>query len=56
VFQGDDRLFLLEGGISLSENPVFRFGYSDNGAENLRVRAEDTEGNVFEQILSKAGT
>lgn len=55
VFQGDDRLFLLEGGISLSENPVFRFGYSDNGSETLRVRAQDTEGNVFEQTFSKAG-
>ena len=56
VLQGDDRLFLLEGGISLSENPVFRFGYSDNGAETLRVVAEDTEGNTFEQVFSKAGS
>jgi sulfur-oxidizing protein SoxY len=56
VFQGDDRLFLLEGGISLSENPVFRFSYADNGSETLRVLAKDTEGNSFEQVLSKAGT
>lgn len=55
VFQGDDRLFLVEGGISLSENPVFRFTYSDNGSETLRVRAHDTEDNVFEQVFSKAG-
>jgi sulfur-oxidizing protein SoxY len=54
VFQGDDRLFLIEGGISISENPVFRFEYSDNGAESLRVVAHDTEGNRFEQILPKA--
>ncbi len=53
VFQGDEMLFTLEGGISVSENPVFRFNYSDNGAPALRVRAEDTEGNVFEQVLPK---
>ena len=53
VFQGEDRLFLIEGGISISENPVFRFDYSDNGAETLRVVAHDTEGNVFERELPK---
>ncbi len=53
VFQGDDLLFTVEGGISISENPVFRFGYTDNGATALRVRAEDTEGNVWEQMLEK---
>lgn len=53
VYQGDDMLFILEGGISISENPVFRFAYTDNGAPSFRVRATDTEGNVFEQTLSK---
>ncbi|MEP1930072.1 MAG: thiosulfate oxidation carrier complex protein SoxZ, partial [Roseibium sp.] len=53
VFQGDELLFKLEGGISVSENPVFRFSYSDNGATDLRIRAEDTEGNIFEQTLPK---
>ncbi|MEY8828478.1 quinoprotein dehydrogenase-associated SoxYZ-like carrier [Sedimentitalea sp. XS_ASV28] len=55
VFQGDDMLFTMEGGISISENPVFRFSYSDNGTPALRVRATDTEGNVFEQTLVKSG-
>ncbi|MEO3416463.1 quinoprotein dehydrogenase-associated SoxYZ-like carrier [Roseovarius sp. CAU 1744] len=55
VHQGDDLLFRLEGGISISENPVFRFEYNDNGAETLQVRATDTEGNVFEQVLPKSG-
>lgn len=53
VYQGDDMLFTLEGGISISENPVFRFEYTDNGAPALRIRAEDTEGNVFEEMLDK---
>lgn len=55
VFQGDDLLFSMLGGISISENPVFRFAYTDNSAPALRVRARDTEGNVFEQILPKNG-
>ncbi|WP_332872482.1 quinoprotein dehydrogenase-associated SoxYZ-like carrier [Pontibaca salina] len=53
VYQGDDLLFTLDGGISISENPVFRFEYTDNGAPALRIRAEDTEGNVFEEMLDK---
>ena len=53
VYQGDDLLFTLRGGISISENPVFRFRYTDNGAPGFRVHVEDTEGNVFEQTLPK---
>ena len=55
VRQGEDLLFQMTGGISISENPVFRFAYSDNGATSLTVRATDTEGNVFEQVLPKSG-
>ena len=54
VYQGDEMLFTMEGGISISENPVFRFEYNDNGATSLRVRATDTEGNVFERELPKS--
>ncbi|MGR3496127.1 quinoprotein dehydrogenase-associated SoxYZ-like carrier [Citreimonas sp.] len=53
VWQGDNRLFTMQGGISISENPVFRFSYDDNGAPALTVRATDTEGNRFEQSLPK---
>ncbi len=53
VRQGDDLLFTMEGGISISENPVFRFSYNDNGSEMLTVRATDTEGNIFERQLAK---
>ncbi|WP_417718713.1 quinoprotein dehydrogenase-associated SoxYZ-like carrier [Salipiger sp.] len=53
VWQGEDLLWSLDGGISISENPVFRFSYDDNGAEALTVKATDTEGNAFEQVLPK---
>lgn len=41
------RIFKLEGGISISENPNFRFTFVP-GAENvIEVTAKDTEGRVF---------
>ncbi len=53
VWQDDELLFTMEGGISISENPVFRFFYRDNGALNLTIKATDTEGNTFQEILPK---
>ncbi|MBY6005193.1 quinoprotein dehydrogenase-associated SoxYZ-like carrier [Salipiger bermudensis] len=53
VWQGEEMLFAMDGGISISENPVFRFAYDDNGAPALTVRASDTDGNAFETELPK---
>jgi sulfur-oxidizing protein SoxY len=53
VRQGEDLLFRLEGGISISENPVFRFDYTDNGSAEITIEAHDTEGNVFRQVMPK---
>ncbi|MDK1494069.1 quinoprotein dehydrogenase-associated SoxYZ-like carrier [Sinorhizobium sp. 7-81] len=53
VKQGDELLFAVNGGISVSENPVFRFSYTDNGAPNISVHAVDTDGNVFDRVLPK---
>ncbi|MCA0941994.1 quinoprotein dehydrogenase-associated SoxYZ-like carrier [Salipiger pacificus] len=55
VWQGEEILFAMDGGISISENPAFRFSYADNGASALTVKATDTEGNRFETELPKAG-
>jgi sulfur-oxidizing protein SoxY len=44
----------MEGGISISENPVFRFSYDDDGSTELSVKATDTDGNDFEEVLPKA--
>jgi sulfur-oxidizing protein SoxY len=54
VWQGDDMLFSMEGGISISENPVYRFSYDDDRSTELSVKATDTDGNDFEQVLPKA--
>jgi sulfur-oxidizing protein SoxY len=51
VTQGGELVFEMEGGISLSEDPVIGFDYKSNGAD-LRVRAKDTDGRAFETSAS----
>lgn len=47
VYQGDELVFSMEGGISISEDPNFRFTFKPNGARTFRVEAEDTTGKTF---------
>lgn len=47
VRQGDELVFSMEGGISLSEDPNFRFTYAPNGAKTMSVVAHDNKGNEF---------
>ncbi|WP_090063382.1 quinoprotein dehydrogenase-associated SoxYZ-like carrier [Celeribacter neptunius] len=54
VWQGDEMLFAMEGGISISANPSFRFSYTENGAPSLTVKGHDTDGNLFETEFPKA--
>lgn len=49
VFLGEERLIRMEGGISISEDPNFRFTYTPNGETAFRVVASDTDGGRFEQ-------
>ena len=48
VKQGDDALFPMEAGISISEDPVFRFAHAP-GQGPVTVHAQDTEGRVWDQ-------
>jgi sulfur-oxidizing protein SoxY len=49
VWQGDDLLLAVESGISISENPEFRFDYRPNGAASFRAEMEDSEGQTFKR-------
>jgi sulfur-oxidizing protein SoxY len=49
VWQGDDLLLTIESGISISENPAFRFDYRPNGAGSFRAEMDDSEGKSFKQ-------
>ncbi len=50
VYQGGDLVFSMAAGISISEDPNFRFTYKPNGAKEFRVEAEDTAGKTFSGI------
>lgn len=54
VRQGDDLLFTMQAGISVSEDPVFRFAYRPNG-QPITVHVEDTDGLVWDQTFQAAG-
>jgi sulfur-oxidizing protein SoxY len=47
VWQGDDLVVAMEGGIAISEDPNIRFNYKPNGAANFRVEATDTSKDQF---------
>lgn len=49
VWQGEQLLLTAETGISISENPSFRFDYQPNGAKSFRVEAVDSTGNKFQE-------
>jgi sulfur-oxidizing protein SoxY len=47
VWQGDDLVLAMDGGISIAEDPNIRFNYKPNGAPSFRVEAVDTSKHVF---------
>jgi sulfur-oxidizing protein SoxY len=47
IWQGDDLVMSMEGGISISEDPSIRFSYLPNGAKTFRAEAVDTDNKVF---------
>jgi len=48
VMQGDRKIFSMESGISISEDPNFRFDYRPDGKSPIRAQAVDTKGNKFQ--------
>src|SRR5262245_9127982 len=55
LWQGDALVFGMEAGISISENPSFRFSYLSNGAATFKVEARDTAGRVFRREWLASG-
>lgn len=47
IWQGDDLVLGVESGISISENPEFRFDVRPNGATEFHAEVQDSEGQVF---------
>jgi sulfur-oxidizing protein SoxY len=55
VFQGDDLVFSVDGGISISEDPHFRFAFKADPAGSIRVEAGDIAGARFTSAWSIMG-
>ena len=47
VKRGGELIFSMDGGISISENPNFRFTFAPASDETIEVTAKDTDGKVF---------
>src|SRR3984893_5017398 len=47
IWQGDDLMVAMDGGIAISEDPNIRFNYKPNGAPNFRAEAVDTSKHLF---------
>jgi sulfur-oxidizing protein SoxY len=47
IYQDDELIFSVEGGISLSEDPNFRFDFARSDAHTLRVEASDIDDTHF---------
>ncbi|WP_294535940.1 quinoprotein dehydrogenase-associated SoxYZ-like carrier [uncultured Rhodoblastus sp.] len=54
VLQGDEELFSMKNGISLSEDPTIRFSYAANG-KPVRIEAKDSQGGEFSQSFASDG-
>jgi sulfur-oxidizing protein SoxY len=47
VWQGDELVLAMTGGISISENPSIRFAFVPNGTASFRAEAVDTEKHIY---------
>jgi len=47
IWQGDDLVMTMEGGIAIAEDPNIRFDYRPNGAAGFHAEAVDTSKNTF---------
>jgi sulfur-oxidizing protein SoxY len=47
VTRDGERIFKMEGGISISENPNFRFTFAPGSDDTIEVTAKDSDGKVF---------
>jgi sulfur-oxidizing protein SoxY len=53
VRQGDELVFAMDGGISLSEDPMIQFSYSKKPGLKLAMTGTDTQGRAFQAELQQ---
>jgi sulfur-oxidizing protein SoxY len=47
IWQGDELVMTMDGGIAISEDPNIRFNYKSNGATSFHAEALDTSKHLF---------
>jgi len=52
IWQGDELMVEMDGGIAIAEDPNIRFNYKPNGAASFRVEATDTSKQIFKDEWS----
>ncbi len=52
IWQGDDLVLAMDGGIAISEDPNIRFNYRPNGAGKFRAEAIDTSQKIYKDEWS----
>jgi sulfur-oxidizing protein SoxY len=55
VWQGEDLVLSIEGGISISEDPNFRFTYRGAGTSDFRVEARDSDKHLYKGEFPNKG-
>lgn len=53
VKQGDEMVFTMDGGISLSEDPMIQFSYHKKAGAKLAMTGTDTQGKAFSADLQQ---
>jgi sulfur-oxidizing protein SoxY len=53
VKQGDEMVFAMDGGISLSEDPMIQFSYQKKPGAKLAMTGTDTQGKAFSADLQQ---
>ena len=56
VKRGGELVFRMDSGISISENPHFRFTFASSSDDTLEVTAKDTDGKVFKATSADKAT
>lgn len=54
VRQGDEMVFAMDGGISLSEDPMIQFSYAKKPGVKLAMTGTDTRGKAFQADLQES--
>ena len=56
LWQGDDLILAVEGGISISEDPNFRLTYRSASTADFRVEATDSDKHVYKGTFPNKGS